>query len=162
IRLGDIGRTWEVRLTAHGARVRAGVTHRRPDVVIGTDAATWLRLRRGELSGIGAFSERLLYARGDLDLAVGFEGRFALPGGRPLLRIHDVPAGRLHISTLTMGEGPDVVLLHGLGGTKASFFDTAAFLSRSGYRVHAMDLPGFGGSSKPATIHYGASYAAGA
>ena len=40
-----------------------------------------------------------------------------------------------------MGEGPDVLLLHGLGATKASFFDTAAALSRR-YRVHALDLPG--------------------
>jgi pimeloyl-ACP methyl ester carboxylesterase len=160
IRLGDIGRTWEVRCTSHGARVRAGVTRREPDVVIGTDAATWLQLREGRLSGLEAFSERRLYARGDLDLAIGFEGMFHLPNGRPpLLRIHHVPAGRLRISTLTMGDGPDVLLLHGLGGTKASFFDTAAFLSRS-YRVHAMDLPGFGGSSKPALVQYGARFAA--
>jgi pimeloyl-ACP methyl ester carboxylesterase len=160
IRLGDIGRTWEVRCTAHGARVRAGVTRRRPDVVIGTDAATWLDLRQGKLSGLEAFSQRRLYARGDLDLAVGFEGLFHLPNGRaPLLRIHEVPAGRLRISTLTMGEGADVVLLHGLGGTKSSFFETAAFLSRT-YRVHAMDLPGFGGSSKPTVAQYGAPFAA--
>ena len=122
----------------------------RPDVTIGTDAETWLRLREGELSGIEAFSQRLLYARGDLDLAVGFEGMFRLPDGRPpLLRIHDVPVGRLRVSTLTMGEGPDVLLLHGLGGTKSSFFDTAAALSRR-YRVHALDFPGFGSSSQAA------------
>ena len=34
-------------------------------------------------------------------------------------------------STLTMGQGPDVLLLHGLGGTRASLFDAAAALSRS-------------------------------
>src|ERR671928_2159404 len=147
IRLGDIGRSWEVRCTPLGARVRAGASNRKPDVVIGTDAETWCALREGELSGIEAFSQRRLYARGDLDLAVGFEGLFRLPSGRPpLLRIHDVPAGRLRISTLTMGEGPDVVLLHGLGSAKSSFFDTAAALSRT-HRVHAMDLPGFGGAS---------------
>ena len=55
-----------------------------------------------------------------------------------------------------MGEGPeDVLLLHGLGGTKSSFFDTAAALSRR-YRVHALDLPGFGGSSKPPLAPYDA------
>src|SRR3954470_2790218 len=160
IRLGDIGRCWEVRCTSLVARVRAGATRRRPDVVIGTDAETWCALREGELSGIEAFSQRRLYARGDLDLAVGFEGLFRLPSGRPpLLRIHDVPVGRLRISTLTMGEGPDMLLLHGLGGTKSSFFDTAAALSRH-YRVHAIDLPGFGGSSKPATATYNADFAA--
>src|SRR4051812_2801854 len=71
IRLGDIGRSWEVRCTAHGARVRAGATRREPDVVIGTDAQTWLDLREGRLSGVEAFSQRRLYARGDLDLAGG-------------------------------------------------------------------------------------------
>jgi pimeloyl-ACP methyl ester carboxylesterase len=162
VRLGDIGRSWEVRCTAIGARVRAGGSRRQPDVVIGTDAATWLALREGELSGVEAFSQRRLYARGDLDLAVGFEGLFRLPSGRPpLLRIHRVPVGKLRISTLTMGEGPDVLLLHGLGATKASFFDTAAALSRR-YTVHAIDLPGFGGSSKPATAPYGARYFASA
>src|SRR3954451_5502242 len=158
IRIGDIGRSWEVRCTAHGARVRAGATTREPDVVIGTDAQTWLDLREGRLSGVEAFSQRRLYARGDLNLAVGFEGLFRLPNGRPpLLRIHDVPVGRLKLSALTMGEGPDILLLHGLGGAKSSFYDTAAALSRR-YRVHALDFPGFGGSSKPSTAPYGAAY----
>jgi pimeloyl-ACP methyl ester carboxylesterase len=157
--LGDIGHSYEVRCTEHAARVRKGLTRRTPDVTIGTDAATWLALRQGELSGIEAFSQRTLYARGNLDLAVGFEGMFRLPNGRPpLLRNHDVRAGRLKIHTLTMGEGPDVMLLHGLGSTKASFLDTAAALSRAGYRVHAPDLPGFGNSSKPATANYGPAF----
>jgi pimeloyl-ACP methyl ester carboxylesterase len=159
VRLGDVGRTWEVRCTEHGARVRRGVTSREPDVVIGTDSETWLRLRQGALSGIEAFSQRTLYARGDLDLAVGFEGLWRLPSGRPpLLRIHNVRLPGRRVSTLTMGEGPDVMLIHGLGGTKSSFFDTAAALSRDGYRVHAIDLPGFGGSSKPATAPYTARW----
>lgn len=159
VRLGDVGQTWEVRCTPHGARVRLGVTSRRPDVTIGTDAETWRALRAGELSGIEAFSQRRLYARGDLDLAVGFEGHFRLAGGRePLLRVHDVRAGSLTVSTLTMGEGPDVVLLHGLGAAKSSFFDMAAALSRDGYRVHALDLPGFGASSKPTFASYGPAF----
>ncbi|MEN3281956.1 MAG: hypothetical protein V7607_3096 [Solirubrobacteraceae bacterium] len=150
VRLGDVGHTWEVRCTTHGARVRKGSTRREPDVVIGTDAETWLRLREGELSGIEAYWRRLLYARGDVDLAIGFEGLFRLPNGRPpLLRVHDVHLPGRRVSTLTMGHGPDVVCVHGLGATKASFFDAAAALTRAGYRVHALDLPGFGGSSKP-------------
>ncbi len=158
VRLGNVGRTWEVRATAHGARVRKGVTRRRPDVTITTDAATWLALREGELSGLEAFRQRTLAVRGNLDLAVGFEGLFRLPNGRaPLLRIHEVRAERQRVSVLTMGEGPDILLLHGLGGTKASFFDTAAALSRS-YRVHALDLPGFGSSSKPAFAPYDAPW----
>jgi pimeloyl-ACP methyl ester carboxylesterase len=159
VRLGDLGQTWEVRLTEHGARVRRGVTRKRPDVVIGTDSETWLRLRQGELSGIEAFSQRKLYARGELDLAVAFEGMFRLPNGRPpLLRIHGVDVPGARVSVLTMGEGPDVVMIHGLGGAKSSFFDTAAAMARAGYRVHALDLPGFGSSSKPHLAPYTARW----
>ena len=161
LRLGDVGHTWEVRCTTHGARVRKGVTIREPDVVIGTDSATWLQLREGELSGLDAFSQRRLYARGQLDLAVGFEGLFRLPDDRPpLLRVHEVETQGARISTLTMGEGPDVLLIHGLGGAKSSFFDTATELSKR-YRVHALDLPGFGSSSKPAMAPYTAKYFSG-
>jgi pimeloyl-ACP methyl ester carboxylesterase len=158
VRLADVGHAWEVRATEHGARVRKGASGRRPDVTIATDAATWLELREGDVSGIEAFSQRRLSARGNLDLAVAFEGLFRLPNGRePLQRVHDVRVGRQRISTLTMGEGADVLLIHGLGATKASFFETAAILSRR-YRVHAIDLPGFGSSSKPLNAPYNAQW----
>jgi pimeloyl-ACP methyl ester carboxylesterase len=158
IRLGDVGHVWEVRCTSHTTRVRKGTSRREPDVTISTDADTWMRLREGEFSGIEAFQRRLLAVRGNLDQAVAFEGLFRLPNGRdPLVRIYEVPVGRHRISTLTMGSGSDVLLLHGLGGTRASLFETAASLSRR-YRVHAIDLPGFGSSSKPATGGYNARW----
>src|SRR5947209_12572945 len=149
IKLCDLGHTWEVRCTPHAARVRAGASRSAADVTLTTDTDTWMSLRAGEFSGLEAFQRRLLGVRGNLDQAVAFEGLFRLPGGRPpLLQIRDIPVGRHRISTLTMGAGPDVLLLHGLGGTRASFFETAAALSQR-YRVHAPDLPGFGSSSKP-------------
>jgi pimeloyl-ACP methyl ester carboxylesterase len=159
VKLGDVGQTWEIRLTEAEARVRRGVTCTRPDVTIGTDADTWLRLRNAEMSGIEAFHQRLLYARGDLDLAVGFEGRFARPDGRPpLLRLHDVRLPGRRVRTLTMGEGDqDVLLLHGLGAAKSSFFETAAALAPH-FRVHAIDFPGFGASSKPTLGPYTARW----
>jgi pimeloyl-ACP methyl ester carboxylesterase len=159
VRLGDVGHTWEVRCTSRSARVRKGSTRREPDVVIGTDALTWLRLREGELSGVEAFWQRALYARGDLDLAIAFEGLFRLPNGRaPLQSVRELQLPGRRVSTLTMGAGPDVVCLHGLGATKASFFDTAGALTRAGYRVHALDLPGFGSSSKPLAGPYSARW----
>lgn len=158
IKLCDLGRTWEVRCSRTAARVRRGASRTAPDVTLTTDSDTWMRLRAGEFSGIDAFQRRLLGVRGNLDHAVAFEGLFRLPGGRPpLLQIHDIPVGRHRISTLTMGSGPDVLLIHGLGGTRASFFETAAALSRH-YRVHAPDLPGFGSSSKPALGAYNAHW----
>jgi pimeloyl-ACP methyl ester carboxylesterase len=159
VRLGDLGRTWEVRLTERTTRVRSGTTRCRPDVVIGTDARTWMRLRAGELSSAEAFRRRLIYARGEIDLAVGFEGRFRLPNGRPpLLRIHRLGLPGRTVSILTMGAGSDVLLLHGLGGAKSSFFETAAALAGAGHRVHALDFPGFGASSKPLTAPYTARW----
>ena len=78
-----------------------------PDVVIGTDSATWIELREGTLSGLDAFRSRRLWARGHLDLAIAFEGFFRLPNGRPpLLRVHSVDAGKAKISSLTAGQRP--------------------------------------------------------
>lgn len=156
--LGDVGHVWEVRCTRTAARVHKGATRRQPDVELATTWDTWMRLRLGVLSGVDAFAQGLLSVRGNLDCAIAFEGMFRLPGGRPpLLRIEDVAVGRDRISTLTMGAGEDVVLLHGLGGTRASLFQTAAHLSGD-YRVHLPDLPGFGSSSKPAFGPYNARW----
>ncbi len=158
IRLGDVGRTWEVRLRGSRCEVRPSPT-REPDVVIGTDGATWLALREGRMSGVDAFSQRRLYAHGDLDLALGFEGLFRLPGGRdPLLRIAEVDTAEARIVTLIAGSGAEhVICLHGLGANKASFFETVAALAPD-YTVHALDLPGFGSSSKPARAAYDAPW----
>jgi pimeloyl-ACP methyl ester carboxylesterase len=156
--LGDIGRTWEVQAKRDRCTVRTSPS-RDADVAIGTDASTWLALREGRLSGLDAFAQRRLYARGDLDLAVGFEGLFRLPGDRPpLLRIHDVRIKGARISTLTSGQGGEhVIMLHGLGGNKTSFFETVAALTPD-HTVHALDFPGFGSSSKPARAAYDAPY----
>lgn len=158
VRLGDVGRTWEVRARDKRCEVRPSPA-RDPDVVIGTDAATWIGLREGRLSGLDAFAARRLYARGDLDLALGFEGLFRLPGGRPpLLRVTDVEIGGATISSLISGDGPEqVICLHGLGSNKTSFFETVSALTPD-HTVHAIDLPGFGSSSKSALGGYDAPY----
>ena len=158
VRLGDIGRTWQVRVTPERCAVSLSPS-REPDVVIGTDAATWLALREGRLSGLDAFAARRLYARGNLDLALAFEGLFALPGGRPpLIGVHQVRVRDVEISTLTAGDGPEhVICVHGLGSNKTSFFETVAALAAE-HTVHAIDLPGFGSSSKPARAAYDAPY----
>src|SRR5215212_8966757 len=158
VRLGDVGRTWQVRAHAARCEVRPSST-REPDVVIGSDAATWIALREGRLSGLDAFAQRRLYARGDLDLALGFEGLFQLPGDRPpLLHVTDVKVSGASVRSLIAGEGSEhVICLHGLGSNKASFFATVSALTPD-HTVHAIDLPGFGGSSKPARAAYDSRY----
>jgi pimeloyl-ACP methyl ester carboxylesterase len=152
--LEDLGMSWGVELDGERCEVRSE-PRRNPDIVIGTDSETWLGLREGELSGLDAFRSRKLWARGDLDTAIAFEGYFRLPNGRPpMLRVHEVEAGKARISTITAGDGLDtVVLLHGLGGTKSSFYETVSALAPD-HTVHAIDLPGFGASSKPTIAPY--------
>lgn len=158
LRLGDVGRVWEVRLDGDRCFVNPSPT-READVQIGTDASTWLALRDGRISGLDAFAQRRLYAKGDLDLALGFEGLFTLPGDRPpLLRLGYVETPSGTISTLVAAGGPEhVICLHGLGASKVSFFETLAALAPE-YTVHALDLPGFGTSSKPARAAYNARW----
>lgn len=162
IRLGDVGRAWEVR--ARGSRCEVSPSPaREPDVVIGTDASTWIALREGRMSGLDAFSQRRLYTQGDVDLALAFEGLFHLPGGRqPLLRMTETHTAAGRLTSLVAGNGPEqVVCLHGLGSSKSSFFETVAALD-SRYTVHAIDLPGFGASDKPARAPYDAMWFASA
>lgn len=158
IELEDLGMGWGIELGPESCEVLTSPSPE-PDVTIGTDSSTWLELRQGELSGLDAFRSRRLWARGNLDLAIAFEGYFRLPNGRrPLLRLHDVVAGKARISTLSSGSGPEtVVLIHGLGGNKTSFFETVSALTPH-YRVHAIDLPGFGSSSKPLRADYDAAW----
>jgi pimeloyl-ACP methyl ester carboxylesterase len=162
VRLGDVGRSWDV--LTEGTRCQVRPSAGRPvDVVIGTDASTWLALREGRLSGLDAFAQRRLYARGDLDLALGFEGLFHLPNGRPpLLRVTEVETQQARISSLISGHGEEqVICLHGLGSNKTSFFGTVAALAPD-QTVHALDLPGFGSSGKPALAPYDAPWFAAA
>ena len=158
IDLDDLGLSWAVELDERRCTVTVS-PERDPDTVIGTDAATWLELREGRLSGLDAFRSRRLWARGNLDLAVAFEGFFQRPYGRPpLLRIHEVRAGKARISTLTAGDGIEtVILIHGLGSNKTSFYETVSALTPH-HTVHAIDLPGFGSSSKPLRAPYDAPW----
>ena len=142
VRLADLGRMWEVRCTETDAFVRPGAGSRRPTVTLTTDSDTWLALRDGEINGFAAFRERRLAVRGDLDDAVSFESLFALPDGRaPLMRRHQLELGVGSVSTLAIGDGPPVLLIHGLGATKASWLDLAAALVQTGHRCWSPTCP---------------------
>lgn len=65
----------------------------------------------------------------------------------------DIPG--FHIVYLEGGpaEAPPLLLLHGVGADKDNWTRVAALLTLR-YRVYAVDLPGFGESSKPAEAGY--------
>jgi abhydrolase domain-containing protein 6 len=66
-------------------------------------------------------------------------------------RSTEIPGFR--IAYLEGGSGEPLVLLHGIGANKDNWTYTSILLSRH-FRVIAIDLPGFGESSKPADAHY--------
>jgi pimeloyl-ACP methyl ester carboxylesterase len=122
-----------------------------PDVEVVTDADTYQQIDGGSLSGIEAFAQRRLVMRGSIEKSLYFEPLFERPAaGAMPYSLERIKAGRVRISTLSMGpaEAPPLVLLHGLGATKSSWLPVVPALARH-YRVHAIDLPGFGRSSKP-------------
>ena len=123
----------------------------RPDVEIETTARTWRAIDSGKLSGIEAFAQRKLALRGSIEKALLFEPLFDRPdAGGFRYTIDRVSLGGIEMSALCGGDrsAPPLVLLHGLGANKASWLPVVPDLA-SRYRVIAVDLPGFGASSKP-------------
>jgi pimeloyl-ACP methyl ester carboxylesterase len=103
----------------------------------------------GTRAGVEAFLEGRLRARGNLALALRLGSIFAPEGRDPRWpRWGRVGAGGLGTGYLEAGKGHPVILLHGLGGTNASFLPTMWDLARD-HRVVAPDLPGFGETDKP-------------
>jgi pimeloyl-ACP methyl ester carboxylesterase len=58
----------------------------------------------------------------------------------------------LSTSYAVIGDGPDVLALHGWGGSIASFWPVAEGLSARGLRVYVLDLPGFGETALPPAV----------
>jgi pimeloyl-ACP methyl ester carboxylesterase len=121
------------------------------DVEIKTDPLTWTAIDSGELSGIEAFGQNRLSVRGSIEKSLKFEPLFDRPDrGGLRYSLENVSLGGIELSTLVTGDpdGPPLVLIHGLGGTKASWMPVIPELAKT-HRLYAIDLPGFGASSKP-------------
>ena len=137
--------------------VRAVPSNGHPDAELIADRKTWEAIANDIRDGMSAFRQGRLRVRRDLHLGVGFLAATAPTGGPGRLRIRSVstPIGR--ISTMEAGAGEPVILIHGLGATKASFLPTIGALVPS-YRTIAIDLPGFGDSAKPLLAPYDARF----
>lgn len=121
-----------------------------PSARIVTDAETWLALDAGTLSSIDAFLDDRIEVRGHVDHAVRMQSLF-VPTARERtpqdLDHRTVYANGHRLSTFDFGEGPAVVLLHGLAATKLSYMPLLPALAQR-FRVIVPDLPGHGESSK--------------
>lgn len=127
------------------------------DAVLTADEPTWSRIAEDIRAAMDAFRRGRLSVRQNLSLGVGLLA--ATTGSKDPARLKfkrvRTPIG--YLSTMEAGAGQPIVLLHGLGGTKASFLSSMNWLADS-YRVIAVDLPGFGDSVKPIGARYDALY----
>src|SRR5436190_13340310 len=128
------------------------------DALLRADAATWQQVVRDLPSALSAFGRGRLEIRNNLHLGVNFLAATSGSRDPARLRFETVETKRGAISTLQAGSGPPVLMLHGLGGTKASFLPSVGALAPQGRRVIAADLPGFGDSAKPLAGRHDAKY----
>jgi pimeloyl-ACP methyl ester carboxylesterase len=134
----------------------APTTRRRPDALLTADPETWKAIFEDPRGGIDAFRKGRLRIQHDLHLGVGFLAATA-PSGIGSLRFRGIRTREGIISIAEAGQGPAVLLVHGLGASKVSFLPTLAALAPH-YRAIAVDLPGFGDSSKPIRAAYDPPY----
>ncbi|MBI4261171.1 MAG: alpha/beta fold hydrolase [Actinobacteria bacterium] len=158
LRVGDD--TYTVVVSGGECRVRRGRS-RRAATWITADPDTWLALDSGSMTGVDALLARRLSIRGNLDLAVRLLTLFD-PWGRPRgptdIEQVELDVEGLGVSAYVTGQGPPVLLLHGLGGTKVSWLPLFASLAPH-YRLIVPDLPGHGESDKPRTDYTPRFYA---
>ena len=129
----------------------------RPDALLRADAATWERIAGDVASGLQAFRSRRLMIRHNLHLGVNFLAATSGRDDEERLRFARVKTKRGELSALAAGSGRPLVMLHGLGATKAEFLPMLPWLAPT-HRVIAIDLPGFGDSSKPLGASYNAKF----
>ncbi len=146
---------WDVVLLDRGG-VRLEPARREPDAVLQADARTWRGMARDVRGGMEAFRAGRLSVRRDLHLGIGFLAATAAPTDHGL-RIRRVPTRIGPISVTEAGAGEACLLIHGLGATKVSMLPTLAALAPQ-RRAIAVDLPGFGDSTKPVRAAYDARY----
>ena len=127
---------------------------RDPDALLVADSKTWDSIAEDVTSGMGAFRAGRLRIRRNLHLGIGFLAATSGMSTTGRLRFERVRTRSGRFSTLEAGTGEPIVLLHGLGGTKASFLPTVAALAPS-FRTIAVDMLGFGDSDKPLGASYG-------
>jgi pimeloyl-ACP methyl ester carboxylesterase len=151
--VNDQQQAWDAVVAGGQLDLEESDRDKRADAVLKADAVVWRMIARDVRGGMAAFQAGRLAIRRNLHLGVGF---LAATG-------HDEP-GRLRfkgletrlgtVSMLEAGRGSPILLLHGLGATKAEFLPTVAALASDQHRVIAMDLPGFGDTDKPFPAAY--------
>src|SRR3954453_20755838 len=104
-----------------GRMTLARANGNRPDARMAADEATWRAMAEDVRGGMDAFRRGRLKLRDDLHLGVGFLAATSGMTGPERLRLGRVGTPIGDIALLQAGTGDPVIMLHGLGATKASF-----------------------------------------
>lgn len=151
------GDAWTIR-SDRGRPALAVGDDDRPDTVVTGSVDTLLALAEGRRCGVSAFLDGDITVRGNLALSLRMSAMLPKAAKTALdVSAGDVTVDGIHTFFVEAGDGPPVVLLHGLGATNASLLPTLRDLAGD-HRVIAPDLPGFGASSKPLRSLHAAFY----
>ena len=151
------GDSWTLGVEPDRLSLSAGA-HPEADTTIFVDTETITSIIEGNRSGIEAFLSGDLRVRGNLALSLRLGSFVGTSAPSRFERSLDIDVGGIDTFYLEAGQGPPVVLLHGLGATNASMLTTFWELARD-HRVIAPDLPGFGESGKPIRSYDAGFYA---
>jgi pimeloyl-ACP methyl ester carboxylesterase len=151
------GKAWDldVRRDAHRLREANGGE---PDAVIRADAATWARVAGDLQGGMAAYRAGRLSVRRNMHLGVGFLAVTSGDDSPEALRFETIETRLGRVATMSAGTGTPIVMLHGLGATKIEFLPTLAAMAPNGWRIVAIDLPGYGDTDKPFPAPYDAAF----
>ena len=75
-------------------------------------------------------------------------------------QVHEVEVGGVSVRYAIAGEGPAVVLVHGLASSMITWYCNIDALAEAGFTAVALDLPGYGGSSVAGHLGYSPESAA--
>jgi pimeloyl-ACP methyl ester carboxylesterase len=146
---------WDAEIIRDQVRLRGASSE--PDAELSADEQTWRQIAGDVRGGMKAFRAGKLQIRRSIHLGVGFLAATSGLQDEGRLRFDRIPTRAGVLSVASAGSGEPVVCIHGLGATKASFLPTLNALVDD-YRVHALDLPGFGESDKPIGAPYNAEW----
>ena len=97
---------------------------------------------------------------GGWDMDLGLWGMMAGTGLMQRARIEDLLVGGINVRYAVAGEGPVVLLVHGLATSMITWHCNIDAVADAGFTVIAIDLPGYGDSGLPVHLDYAPDTAA--
>jgi pimeloyl-ACP methyl ester carboxylesterase len=150
--------SWDLEVQRHRHRVRRANTDNEAHAELTADLGTWAKVAQDLKGGMQAYRAGRLHVRRNLHLGVGFLAATNDSGDPDRLKFRTIDTECGRVSTFEAGSGKPLVMLHGLGATKAEFLPSVPALAPNGFRTIAIDLPGFGDSDKPFPAAYDARF----